>query len=328
MAVGRRSRGTLEELTARPCERMELGAGQVRVAVGAVGVNFRDVMLALGMYPGSADLGVEGAGVVVEVGPGVTELSVGDAVMGQLGAAASEAVVDQRIVTRVPAGWSLATAASVPVVFLTALYGLSVLGGLRAGERVLVHAGAGGVGMAAIQLARHWGVKFSPRPAGASGIRCGPWVSTTITSAIPGPWTSRRSSGRSPAATGARRAQLAGRRVPGRVVAADVPGRTVPEMGKTDVRDPQVVAAQHRGVRYQAFDLFEAGPDLMAQMYDEILGLMRAGALKPLPITVFDVRRVQQAYRFVSQARHVGKVVLTVPNGLRARSRRSPVPRW
>jgi polyketide synthase 7 len=82
--------GTLEELTARHCERVELGPGQVRVAVGAVGVNFRDVMLALGMYPGSGDLGVEGAGVVVEVGAAVTGLSVGDAVMGQLGAAASE----------------------------------------------------------------------------------------------------------------------------------------------------------------------------------------------------------------------------------------------
>ncbi|KQH79052.1 polyketide synthase [Mycobacterium gordonae] len=314
--LGAGAGGTLEELTARPCERMELGAGQVRVAVGAVGVNFRDVMLALGMYPGSADLGVEGAGVVVEVGPGVTELSVGDAVMGQLGAAASEAVVDQRIVTRVPAGWSLATAASVPVVFLTALYGLSVLGGLRAGERVLVHAGAGGVGMAAIQLARHWGCEV-------------------FATASRGKWDTLRAMGfdddhigdsrtldfeeKFRAVTGGDGVHVVLNSLAGEFLDASLrltsPGGRFLEMGKTDVRDPQVVAAQHRGVRYQAFDLFEAGPDLMAQMYDEILGLMRAGALKPLPITVFDVRRVQQAYRFVSQARHVGKVVLTVPNG-------------
>ncbi|OOK64166.1 alcohol dehydrogenase GroES-like domain protein [Mycobacterium kansasii] len=66
----------------RPCPRVDLAARQVRVAVGAVGVNFRDVLVALGMYPGGGELGAEGAGVVVEVGPGVTGLSVGDLVMG------------------------------------------------------------------------------------------------------------------------------------------------------------------------------------------------------------------------------------------------------
>lgn len=310
------SGGTLEELTARPGERLELGPGQVRVAVGAVGVNFRDVMLALGMYPGAGELGVEGAGVVVEVGPGVTELSVGDAVMGQLGAAASEAVVDQRIVTAVPAGWSLATAASVPVVFLTALYGLSVLGELKAGERVLIHAAAGGVGMAAVQLARHWGCEV-------------------FATASRGKWDTLRDMGfdddhigdsrtlefeeKFRAVTHGEGVDVVLNSLAGEFLDASLrltaPGGRFLEMGKTDVRDASVVAEQHRGVRYQAFDLFEAGPDLMAQMYAEVLGLLADGAVKPLPIKVFDVRCVQQAYRFVSQARHIGKVVLTVPNG-------------
>ena len=99
--------GTLEDLVVQPCPRVELAAGQVRVAVAAVGVNFRDVLVALGMYPGGGEMGVEGAGVVVEVGPGVTGLAVGDAVMGLLGVVGSEAVVDARLVTAVPAGWSL-----------------------------------------------------------------------------------------------------------------------------------------------------------------------------------------------------------------------------
>ena len=112
------------------------------------------------MYPGAAQLGAEGAGVVVELGPGVTGVAVGDAVMGLFGVAGSEAAVDA------PAGdpgvrgagqWL--QAAGVPVVFLTAWYGLSVLAGLRAGQRVLVHAATGGVGMAAVQLARHWGAE-------------------------------------------------------------------------------------------------------------------------------------------------------------------------
>ena len=67
--------------------------------------------------------------------------------------------MDARFLTRVPPGWSLAEAAGVPVVFLTAYYGLSVLAQVRAGESVLVHAATGGVGMAAVQLARHWGAE-------------------------------------------------------------------------------------------------------------------------------------------------------------------------
>ena len=119
--------GTFEDLVVQSLPPVELGAGQVRLAVGAVGVNFRDVLVALGMYPGGGEIGVEGAGVVTEVGPGVTGLAVGDAVMGWLGGVGAEAVVDARLVTAVPAGWSLVAAAGVPVVFLTALYGLSVL---------------------------------------------------------------------------------------------------------------------------------------------------------------------------------------------------------
>ncbi|POX69033.1 acyltransferase domain-containing protein, partial [Mycobacterium kansasii] len=123
--------GTLDDVQVGPCERSELTAGQVRVAVGAVGVNFRDVLVALGMYPGGGELGIEGAGVIVQIGPGVSGVAVGDAVMGLLGVAGPEAVVDQRLVTTVPAGWPLDTAAGVPVVFLTAFYGLSDLAGVR-----------------------------------------------------------------------------------------------------------------------------------------------------------------------------------------------------
>ncbi|OMC42985.1 hypothetical protein A5744_15075 [Mycobacterium sp. IS-1264] len=87
------------------------------------------------------------------------------------------------------------------------------------------------------------------------------------------------------------------------------------EMGKTDLRDPQLVAADHRGVHYRAFDLMEAGPDHIAAMLAELMGLFAADTLKPLPVKTFDVRSAATAYRFISQARHVGKVVLTLPDG-------------
>jgi polyketide synthase 7 len=308
--------GTLEDLVVAPCAPAELGAGQVRVAVAAVGVNFRDVLVALGMYPGGGQLGAEGAGVVVEVGPGVTGLAVGDAVLGLLGVVGSEAVVDERLVARVPAGWSLVAAAGVPVVFLTAWYGLSVLAGLRAGQRVLVHTATGGVGMAAVQLARHWGAEV-------------------FATASRGKWDTLRAMGFDDDHIGDSRTldfeqkflatsggagvdvvlnSLAGEFTDASLRLLTRGGRFV-EMGKTDPRDPDVVAERHPGVHYRAFDLMEAGPDRTAAMLAEVLQLMRDGTLQPLPVKTFDVRCAATAYRFVSSARHIGKVALTIPDG-------------
>ncbi|OBG30742.1 polyketide synthase [Mycobacterium alsense] len=308
--------GTLEDLVVGPCPRAELGAGQVRVAVAAVGVNFRDVLVALGMYPGGGQLGAEGAGVVVEVGPGVTGVAVGDPVLGLLGVVGSEAVVDERLVARVPAGWSPPQAAGVPVAFLTAFYGLSVLAGLRAGQRVLVHTATGGVGMAAVQLARHWGAEV-------------------FATASRGKWDTLRAMGfdddhigdsrtlefeeKFLSATGGAGVDVVLNSLAGEFTDASlrllVGGGHFIEMGKTDPRDPDLIAGLHPGVRYRAFDLIEAGAERTAAMLAEVLRLLRDGAVKPLPLTTFDVRCAAAAYRFVSSARHVGKVVLTLPDG-------------
>ncbi|MCQ8195610.1 SpnB-like Rossmann fold domain-containing protein, partial [Streptomyces rugosispiralis] len=141
--------GTLEGLTLAAVTDVagELGEHEVRVAVRATGLNFRDVLISLGMYPGEALMGGEGAGVVVATGSGVTSLAVGDRVMGLWeGGFGPLAVVDHRMLARIPDGWSFTEAASVPVVFVTALYALRELAGVRRGESLLVHAAAGGVG--------------------------------------------------------------------------------------------------------------------------------------------------------------------------------------
>ncbi|WDT53151.1 type I polyketide synthase [Streptomyces sp. G7(2002)] len=310
--------GTLESLrlVRRPEAVDELETGQVRIAVRAAGVNFRDVLNVLGTYPGDAGtLGLEGAGVVTEAGPGVLGLAPGDRVMGLFPSAFGPvAVADERMLVRVPEGWSFAQAASVPVVFLTAYYALVELGGVQAGESVLVHAAAGGVGMAAVQLARHLGAEV-------------------FGTASPGKWETLRSSGLDEAHIASSRdldfersflATTAGRGVD--VVLdslarefVDASLRLLPrggrflEMGKTDVRDPERVAAEHEGVRYRAFDLFEAGPERIGEMLTALVGLFEEGVLEPLPVTAWDVRKAPEAFRFLSQARHVGKVVLTMP---------------
>ncbi|UAL71812.1 SDR family NAD(P)-dependent oxidoreductase [Streptomyces angustmyceticus] len=311
-------KGTLENLRLAECPdaEAELGAGQVRIGVRAAGVNFRDVLNALGMYPGEAGaLGSEGAGVVLEVGPGVRDLRPGDRVMGMFfGAFGPRAVADRRLLARIPEGWSFAQAASVPVVFLTAYYALVELGEVQAGESVLVHAAAGGVGMAAVQLARHLGAEV-------------------FGTASPGKWETLRSSGLDQAHIASSRdldfepSFLAGTGGRGMDVVldslarefVDASLRLLPrggrflEMGKTDVRDAQEVADAHGGVRYRAFDLWEAGPERIGEMLTALLDLFEQGALRPLPVTAWDVRRAPEGFRYLSQARHVGKVVLTVP---------------
>ncbi|WP_443073214.1 type I polyketide synthase [Streptomyces sp. S465] len=311
-------RSTLENLTLLPCPEAAapLEAGQVRIEVRAAGLNFRDVLNALGMYPGDAPvMGIEGAGVVVETGPGVTDLAPGDRVMGMLpGAFGPLVVADRRMVAPMPLDWTFAQAASVPIVFMTAYYALRDLADLQGGESLLVHAAAGGVGMAAVQLARHWGVDVY---ATASQ---GKW--DTLRSL--GLAEDRIASSRDLAFESTFREVSGGRGVD--VVLdslarefVDASLRLLPrggrfvEMGKTDIREPEEVAAQYPGVSYQAFDLFDAGLDRIQEMLCELLELFRQGALRPLPVSAWDVRQAPEAFRYMSQARHVGKVVLTVP---------------
>ncbi|CAM5712117.1 putative protein OS=Streptomyces fumanus OX=67302 GN=GCM10018772_62380 PE=4 SV=1 [Streptomyces fumanus] len=102
--LGASGEGTIEGLALTESPVAPLERGQVRVEVRAAGLNFRDVLIALGMYPGATEMGSEGAGVVTEVGPGVEGLAVGDAVFGLFPAFGPQSVADQRMVTRMPEG--------------------------------------------------------------------------------------------------------------------------------------------------------------------------------------------------------------------------------
>ncbi|MEV6592280.1 type I polyketide synthase [Streptomyces acidicola] len=305
------AQGRLDGVGLVPEDPRALGPGEVRVAVRAAGVNFRDVLNVLGMYPGDAGrLGHEGAGVVLEVGPEVTDLMVGDRVMGLLdGAFAPTAVTDSRLLTRIPDGWTFEQAASVPIVFLTAYYALVDLAGLEAGESVLIHSAAGGVGTAAVQLARHLGAEVY---ATASEPK----------------WPVVRDLGvPDERIASSRTTEFEARFQPGVDVVLDSlagefvdaslrlvrPGGRFVEMGKTDIRDAEEVRAEH-GIDYTAFDLIDAGPDRIAEMFAALLNLFEAGALRPAPVTAYGISRAPEALRLLGQAKHVGKVVLRVPS--------------
>ncbi|WP_051791386.1 type I polyketide synthase [Amycolatopsis jejuensis] len=307
-------RGSLDglELKQAPRAAGPLTGREVRMRVRAAGLNFRDVLSALGMYPGEpGPLGAEAMGTVAEIGPEVTDLRPGDRVMGMVaGGIGLAAVADERMLTVVPDGWTDETAASVPLVFLTAYYALVDLAGLRAGESILIHAGTGGVGMAAIQLAKHLGAEVF---ATASESK----QDTLRGMGIPDDHiASSRTTGFEAAVRAAgpdRGIDVVLNALTGELLDASVrllaPGGRFVEMGKTDLRD----AAELPGITYRAFDVADAGPDRTREMLRALAGLFERGVLTPLPVTTWDVRRARDAFRYLSQAKHVGKIVLTMP---------------
>ncbi|WP_067470168.1 SDR family NAD(P)-dependent oxidoreductase [Actinomadura macra] len=310
---------TLENVSPVPCPEVlePLEPGQVRVAVHAAGVNFRDVLIALGMYPDEGVFaGSEGAGVVLDVAPDVTGLKAGDRVMGLFeGAFGTVAVADARMVAPMPPGWIPRVAAGVPVAYLTAWYGLVDLAGLDAGESVLIHAATGGVGMAAVQIARHLGAEvYATASPGKHAVLERMGVDE-------GHRASSRDLGFEDAvrrATGGRGVDVVLNSLAGEFTDASLRlladgGRFV-EMGKTDLRDPERVAADRPGVRYRSFDLVgDAGPERVGAMLATLMGLFRDGALDPLPVEAWPLGRAREAFRFMSQAKHTGKLVLDVP---------------
>ncbi|AYF31955.1 polyketide synthase [Micromonospora tulbaghiae] len=313
-------KGTFEnlELVSVPEMLEPLPPGQVRMAVHASGMNFRDVIVGLDMVAGQDHLGGEAAGIVLDVGPGVDNVAPGDRVMGLcFGSFGPIGISDHRWLVKMPESWTYEQAAAIPIVWMTAYYGLVDLAELQPGEKVLIHAAAGGVGLAAVPLARHLGAEV-------------------YGTASPPKWPALRAAGLDDehiansrtlafeqkflAATGGAGMDVVLDCLADEFVDAGL--RLLPrggrfmEMGKTDKRDPRKVAAEYPGVVYNVYDLMEAGPQRLQEMLTEIVRLLESGVLPHSPVTAWDVRRAPEALRALSQARLVGKVVLTVPRQL------------
>ena len=166
LTLGSRHPGGLDSLGWEVGAPRPVGPGQVEVEVHAAGLNFRDMMWAMGLLPEEAlidgfagpTFGLECAGIVRSIGSDVEGWAVGDRVMGFAPASLSTRVVTMAdALAPIPPGMSFAAAATIPVTFVTAIYALGHLAKLAPGEHVLIHAAAGGVGLAAIQYAKHRG---------------------------------------------------------------------------------------------------------------------------------------------------------------------------
>lgn len=318
--------GQLRNLLWLPQPETPLAAGEVEVRTHATGLNFRDVMYLMGLLPdeavengfAGASLGLEFSGVIHRVGPGVTDLQVGDKVMG-FGSAcfASHIVTRQDAVARMPEAWSFAAGATVPTVFLTVYYALVQLASVEAGERVLIHGAAGGVGIAAVQLARHLGAEVFAT-AGSEDKR--DFVRLLGADHV---FDSRSLAFADDvlAATDGEGVDVILNSLAGEAIRRNLrvlrPFGRFLELGKRDFFENTPVGLRpfKDNISYFGIDadqLLTGRPQLAARMFGEVIALFREGVLSPLPHRVFHAERVVDAFRVMQQARHIGKVVVAL----------------
>ena len=318
-----RERGRLDTLRFSPFELPPCGPGQVRIEVKAAGMNFRDVLKALALYPGDAPdariFGDEVGGVVAEVGAGVTHVAPGDRVFGlAVFGIATQTLARAGDVRRIPAALSFEEAATLPVVFMTSWHALRNVARLRKGERILVHAGAGGVGMAAIQIALHLGAEVIAT-AGSPSKRA-----LLKTLGVEHVLDSRRGDFAEAvmSLTDGKGVDvvlnaLAAEAIPMGLSCLAEFGRFI-EIGKRDIyqnaRIPLRPLRNNASFHVVAMDaIFHGNEELTRQMLVEISELVEKGTLRPLPYRSFPASRIDSAFRLMSSGKHIGKVVVAFP---------------
>lgn len=317
--------GSLDELRYRAGERVAPGPGQVEIEVVAAGLNFLDVMTALGQVPPLESarvlrFGAECAGIVRRVGPDVAGLRAGDEVVAlssAQGALASHLTLDASGVVAKPAELGFEEAASVPIVFLTAWFALRRLARIEPGERVLIHSAAGGTGLAALQVARMAGAEVF------------------ATAGTPQKRALLRSLGvrhvmdsRSPAfadevreATGGEGVDVvlnasAGETFTRSIACLASYGRFV-EIGKRNQLGDRKLGLRPflQNLAYFSFDLRQMlvdRPQAVRAELEALLSLFAKGELRALPYRVFHPSQVETAFRNLAAANHIGKLVVAM----------------
>ncbi|MBF6245647.1 SDR family NAD(P)-dependent oxidoreductase [Nocardia elegans] len=312
--------GLLDGLQLWERQRAAPAANEVELRVHTAGLNFYDVVGAMGVVPtlggDRALLGGECVGTVVAVGDDVTEFALGDTVAAiATPAFGSYVTTSAHLAVMLPGRLSPAESATVPIAFATAYCALHELARLRRGERVLIHAGTGGVGLAAIQLARRIGAEIyatagTPekrdylRELGIEHVMDS--RSTAFAEVI-----SRTTNGEGVDVV---LNSLSGEAIPRGVGLLRPFGRFI-EIGKRDIYDKRTLDLSLLRHNISHFTLDVAGmaaqrPKKIGGILTDVMRLFDAGELQPLPVTEFSLSDAEAAFRHMAEARHVGKIVV------------------
>ena len=316
------SAGSMDGLTVEPFVRQAPPKGHVEIEVRATGLNFSDVLKAMGLYPGIKDdivpMGIECGGIVTRVGEGVDRFKVGDEVMGVAPYSfATHAITTEYAIVHKPKSLDFEEAATVPITFLTAYYALIRLAQVQPGERVLIHAGAGGVGLAAIQICKHLGAEILVTAGSQSKHD---YLRTLGVDKI---YSSRSLDFAEQILADTNREGVD-------VVLNSLPGEAIPkslgilraygrflEIGKTDIYSNRMIGLEpfQDNLSYFAIDLdrmLRQRPDYIRTMFAEMMQLFEDGICRPLPLIQFTFAEIRDSFRFMAQRKNVGKVVVSV----------------
>jgi acyl transferase domain-containing protein/NADPH:quinone reductase-like Zn-dependent oxidoreductase/acyl carrier protein/SAM-dependent methyltransferase len=318
--------GSLMNLFWFPIREKTLASDEVRVKPKATGLNFRDVMYTMGFIPDEAvengflgaSLGMEFSGEVVAVGASVDSVQLGDKVIGFAPASfASEVTTKAYAISPMPTGWSFSEGATVPIAYFTAYYAISFVGRLKSSERILIHGAAGGVGIAAIQLAKHIGAKIYTT-AGSSekqeflklmGIKhCYDSRSLSFADELL-------------ADTDGEGVHVVLNCLSGEAINANLTvlkpfGRFL-ELGKRDFFSNSKIGLRpfRNNISYFGIDvdqLFIEQSDLCMPLFKEMMKLFEQRVLTPLPYHEFIAENVVDSFRYMQQARHIGKIIVNL----------------
>jgi acyl transferase domain-containing protein/NADPH:quinone reductase-like Zn-dependent oxidoreductase/thioesterase domain-containing protein/acyl carrier protein len=314
--------GVMDELAVHHTPRRAPGAHEVEIEIRAAALNFRDVMKLLGIYPMDDDrellLGDECSGRIVAVGGKVENLKAGDEVIASgAGCFASHLTIPEAFVARKPRQIRFEDAAAIPVAFMTAWYALHDLGKIQPGEKVLIHSATGGVGLAAIQIARLAGAEVFATAGNEEkrkylrklGIK---HVMDSRSTAFAGE-IRKITKG---AGVNLVLNSLAGDAIPKGLSVLASGGRFL-EIGKRDIYANTAIGLRplRNNVSLFVIDMGQvmaSQPGTVRRLLQAILKLFRAGKLRPLPLRALPVSQAADAFRLLAQAKHIGKIVLTM----------------
>ena len=305
--------GTLERLRMERLAPAPLRSGEIRAEVSTAAVNFLDVMVGMGLVDAARTLGGEFVGRVVEVGPDVSGIALGDRVLGfAAGTFGPEVATRAELVTLAPPGYSPPELATVPVAFVTAALALE-FANLKAGARVLIHAGTGGVDQAAIQLAKAANLEvYATASAPKQGYLRSLGVSRVFDSRDPGFGSEVRE-----ATAGAGVALVLNSLTGEGFIEAGLSclseAGCFVELAKRNIWNTEEIAAARPDVRYQilALDqLLREEPERLGAALRTVTERLRGGEIQPLPFTLWPLAEAPAALEHMRAARHIGKIVL------------------
>ncbi len=279
--------GSLDTLQLRQSRDRKPGVGEIEIQVHAVGLNFKDVMKAMGLLPESVmqnnfwgrALGMECSGTVLKVGKSVEKFQPGDRVIAFAHHSfCSSVITDERLAVLKPQEMSFEAAATIPLAFLTAYYALHYLGRIQKGDRVLIHSATGGVGQAAVQIAQ--------------------WAGAEIFATAGSP---------------EKREFLRNQGI--KYVLGDY-GRFL-ELGKIDIDRNNTIGLKpfNYNVSFAGVDLdrlLAQKPDLAGLLFQNLLQRFADGDFQPLPYQNFPITQIKEAFRHMAGAKHIGKIVVSL----------------